>query len=109
MLLASDRVLARFGYKTSGGIVGEVGELRLAFQVVITIILSAALGLGIASLASGPSKPFLFSQCNDYPLNSPPSSCGPLAPILLLVASCLLILAFFNVFRNRLRKGKTTR
>jgi len=78
-----------------------VTELKLAFQVMITTILSVGLGLAVALFSFGPSQPFPFSQCLEYPLDSPPGSCGPLAPVLLLLAACLLFLAAFSLFRER--------
>ena len=82
-----------------------VTELRLAFQVIITIILSVSLGLVAALLSFGPPQPFPFSQCLEYPFDSPPRSCDPLAPILLLLAACLLFLTAFSLLRQR-SKGK---
>jgi hypothetical protein len=81
-----------------------VTVLRLALQVFISTILSVSLGLAVALLSFGPSRPFPFSQCMEYSLNSPPSSCSPLAPILLLLAGCLLFLAAFSLSRNRLKR-----
>jgi hypothetical protein len=83
----------------------RVTELKLAFQVVMATALSVSLGLVVALLSFGPSQPFPFSQCLDYQLDSAPSSCGPLAPILLLLAACLLFLAAVSLFRAR-SKGK---
>jgi hypothetical protein len=79
-----------------------VTGLRLAFQVIITIVVSVILGLAVALISLGPSRPFPFSECLDYQLNAAPNSCRPLAPILLLFAGVLLVLAAFSLFRNRL-------
>jgi len=81
-----------------------VTELKLAFQVAIAVILAVGLGLALALLSFGPSQPFPFSQCSDYQPNSAPGSCGPLAPILLVLAGCLLLIAVMSVFRGRSKK-----
>jgi hypothetical protein len=83
-----------------------VTELKLAVQVFITIILSVGLGLVAALLSFGPSQPFPFSQCLEYQLDSPPRSCSPLAPILLLLAACLLFLAAVSLFGERLKRKR---
>ncbi|MGA3108664.1 MAG: hypothetical protein ABSD99_04295 [Candidatus Bathyarchaeia archaeon] len=80
--------------------------MRLAVGVMITIVLSVSLGLLIALLASGPSQPSPFSECMDYPLNSPPSSCRPLAPVLLLLAALLLSFATYSIVNHRKRRQK---
>lgn len=76
-------------------------DLRLAIGVMITIVLSVSLGVLIAFLASGPGRPFPFSECTDYPLNSPPSSCSPLAPVLLLLAALLLCFVIYSTVKRR--------
>jgi hypothetical protein len=43
----------------------------------------------------------------DYQVNSPPASCGALAPILLLLAACLLILSAFAFLRGLKEKRQT--
>ena len=86
-----------------------VTELKLASQVIITLILSVGLGLGAALLSFGPSQPFPFSECLEYQLNSPPESCAPLAPVLLLLAACLLFLAAFSYLRDRSKELSSLR
>ena len=80
--------------------------MKLGFQLIITAILSVGLGLAVALLSFGPSQPFPFSQCLEYQLDSPPESCAPLAPILLLLGACLLFLAAFSVLRNRSKEKR---
>jgi hypothetical protein len=81
-------------------------EMKLSFQVLITVVLSVTLGLVAALLSFGPSKPFPFSECLEYQLDAAPSSCRPLAPVLLLLAGCLLVVTAFTLLRDGLRRGR---
>jgi len=81
-----------------------VSDLRLAFQVIIAVGLSVGLGLAVAFLSFGPYQPFPFSECSDYQFESAPASCRPLAPVLLLLAICLLVLAAVSLLHGRSRR-----
>jgi len=81
-----------------------VRRLRLAFQVIIAVGLSVGLGLAVAFLSFGPSQPFPFSECSDYQFESAPASCRPLAPVLLLLAICLLTPTAVNIIHLRSKR-----